>query len=281
MAALPTQYQGASTEWESAIATSGAAAGFYERYGDATEESVRDHLVFSLDNPSSIRSCLNTARSNARAVRTALTSETWEALNTAWNELNSADPTMGGEAFSRFLDWVKGAALLVDGSARRTMLRNDAYWFFRLGGAVERADNTARILDVKYHLLLPENEKIGGGLDYFQWTTILREVSAHTAYRWVYRDSVKPWLVADLLILNRQMPRSLISCCETTSKHLDLLGEFYGRRGASQKLARSTLARLNGARIEDLFQKGLHEFIGDFLAANGKLGLAIHEQYLT
>lgn len=281
MAALPTQYQGSSTEWESAVATSGAAAGFYGHYGDANEETVRDYLVFSLDNPSSIRSCLNTARSNARSVRTALTSETWEALNTAWNELNSADPKMSGEAFSRFLDWVKGAALLVDGSARRTMLRNDAYWFFRLGGAVERSDNTARILDVKYHLLLPESERIGGGLDYFQWTTILREVSAHTAYRWVYRDSIKPWLVADLLMLNRQMPRSLISCCETSSKHLDLLGELYGRRGPSQKLARASLSRLSSMRIDDVFAQGLHEFIHEFLGSNAKLGAAIHDQYLV
>ena len=281
MAALPSQYQGSSTEWESAVSTSGSGYGFYGVYGDANEATVRDYLVFSLDNPSSIRSCLNTARANARSVRTALTSETWEALNTAWNELNSADPAMSGEAFSRFLDWVKGAALLIDGAARRTMLRNDAYWFFRLGAALERADNTALILDVKYHLLLPESEAVGGSLDYFQWNAILREVSAHTAYRWVYRDTIRPWLVADLLTLNRQMPRSLISCYEDASRRLDLLGDAYGRRGPSQKLARATLSKLAGLRIDDVFAQGLHEFIQQFLNDNSRLGAAIHDQYLT
>ena len=133
------------------------------------------------------------------------------------------------EEFSRFLDWVKGVSLTFDGSAYRTMLRNDAYWFTRLGTAIERADNTARILDVKYQILLPASEKVGGSLDYFQWTTILREVSAFTAYHWVYRESIKPWLVADLLILNRQMPRSFTNCYGVLVEHLDLIADAYGR----------------------------------------------------
>ena len=115
---------------------------------------------------------------------------------------------MDREEFARFLDWVKNVSLVFDGSAYRTMLRDDSYWFSRLGVYLERADNTARILDVKYHVLLPANERVGGSLDYFQWTTVLREVSALTAYHWVYREAVKPQLVADLLILNRRMPRS-------------------------------------------------------------------------
>jgi uncharacterized alpha-E superfamily protein len=161
------------------------------------------------------------------------------------------------------------------------MLRNDAFWFERLGLFVERADNTARILDVKYHVLLPETERVGGSLDYFQWTTILREVSALTAYHWVYRQSVKPWLVADLLILNRQMPRSLANCYELLVRHLDLIAEAYGRRGPSQRLASNMLARLSSARIEGIFTVGMHEFINDFVTENNKLGAAIAEQYLV
>ena len=171
-------------------------------------------------------------------MRTALTVEMWDAINGAWLELRrlrTADMTR--DEFARFLDWVKSVTLAFDGSAYRTMLRNDAFWFTRLGGAIERADNTARILDVKYHVLLPETERVGGSLDYFQWTTILREVSALTAYHWVYRESVKPWLVADLLILNRQMPRSLANCYEILVRHLDLIADAYGRRGPSQRLA--------------------------------------------
>jgi uncharacterized alpha-E superfamily protein len=279
---LPASYGGSSTEWESAVASAGAAEQFYTRYGDATEETVRDWLAFSPDYSSSIRNCLITARNNARSVRTALTPEMWEAVSETAVQLQRYERAkMNSEELIRFLEWVKGVVRAFDGAARRTMLRNDVYWFVRLGGAIERADNTARILDVKYHILLPEHERVGGSLDYFQWTTVLREVSANTAYRWVYRQSVKPWLVADLLILNRQMPRSLASCYEVIARQMDLLSEAYGRRGPCQRQARAMLARLNGARIEDIFQSGLHEFITVFLQDNVQLGALIADQYLT
>jgi uncharacterized alpha-E superfamily protein len=205
----------------------------------------------------------------------------WDSINGAWLELQRFDGSrMGREEFARFLDWVKNVSLAFDGSAYRTMLRNDAYWFTRLGLAIERADNTARILDVKYHLLLPETERVGGSLDYFQWTTILREVSALTAYRWVYRESVKPWLVADLLILNKQMPRSLANCYELLVRHLDLIGDAYGQRGPSQRLASNMRAHLSSTNIDAIFQGGLHEFITDFIPENNRVGAAITEQYL-
>jgi uncharacterized alpha-E superfamily protein len=161
------------------------------------------------------------------------------------------------------------------------MLRSDAYWFSRLGVYVERADNTARILDVKYHVLLPETERVGGSLDYFQWTTILREVSALTAYHWVYRESIKPWLVADLLIFNRQMPRSFASCYENISRFLDALGETYGRQGPSQRMARKTLSTLANRKMGDIYDNGLHEFITEFIDDNNRLGSTISEQYLV
>ena len=226
-------------------------------------------------------SCLETARSNCRAVRTALTSETWEGVNGAWNELQTVDQHMETEQFGGFIEWVKGVSLAFEGSSRNTMLRNDAYWFLRLGTAIERADNTARLLDVKYHLLLPDREPVGGGLDHFQWTTILREVSALTAYRWVYREAVKPWLVADLLMLNREMPRSLASCYRVIANCLDSLAEQYGRSGPAQRQASATLRRLTDARIEAVFQGGLHEFIRAFISENAGLGSAIFQQYLA
>jgi uncharacterized alpha-E superfamily protein len=160
------------------------------------------------------------------------------------------------------------------------MLRNDVDYFLRLGAAIERADNTARLLDVKYHLLLPEGERVGGQLDYFQWTTLLREVSALTAYRWVYRDSVKPWLVADLLVLNRQMPRSLASCQASIVRYLERLANDYGRRGPAQRLAADRMRSFDNSRIDAIFQSGLHEYIQAFLAENGQLAQAIHDQYL-
>ncbi len=281
LSAMPAAKVGPNT-WDSVIASAGVADAFYAKRQTATERTVRDFLAFDPGNPSSIYSCLATARANGRAVRTALTTEMWECLNDAWHQLQDMETSRAGrETFTRFLEWVEQLTLQFDGSARRTMLRNDSYWFLRLGGAVERADNTARILDVKYHLLLPEREPVGGGLDHFQWTTILREVSALTAYHWVYRDRVKPWLVADLLILNPQMPRSLASCYEVTVRHLDLLAEAYGKAGQSQRLAHQVRSHLASARIEDVFQSGLHEFITDFLADNARVTAAIAEQYLV
>jgi uncharacterized alpha-E superfamily protein len=281
-ASLPTSYGGAGNTWESALASAGSDETFRGLYTVTNEDTVRDFLAFSAANPSSIRNCLESARTNARAVRTALTTEMWEAINGAWLEFKRFDGrSMSREEFARFLEWVKSLSLLFEGSAHRTMLRNDAYWFTRLGLAMERADNTARIIDVKYHVLLPETERVGGSLDYFQWTTILREVSALTAYHWVYRDSVKPVRVADLLILNRQMPRSLASCYETVVRHLDLIADAYGRRGPSQRLASATLARLDDLAIEEIFRQGLHEFIEGFIVENNRLGSAVAEQYLT
>ena len=160
------------------------------------------------------------------------------------------------------------------------MLRNDAFWFSRLGLFIERADNTARILDVKYHVLLPENESVGGSLDYFQWTAILRAVSALTAYHWVYRENVKPWLIADLLILKLEMPRSLIACYDNITHFLDAIGKAYGRTGPSQKQARAVMQRLEGATTNEIFKIGLHEFITAFVQDNDRLGNMISEQYL-
>ena len=278
---LPLAYVGATNEWESAVATAGCAHAFSSIYPEATEETVTEFLCFSQANPSSIRNCFEIARTNARAVRTALTVEMWDAINSTWLELKRfGGGTKSREEFMRFLRWVQQSSLLFDGSAYRTMLRNDAYWFSRLGVDIERADNTARILDVKYHLLLPANERVGGPLDYFQWAAILRSVSALTAYHWVYRESVKPWLIADLLMLKDDMPRSLASCYGNLVQNLDLIARAYGRQGPAQRQARTIRARLENSRMEEIFQTGLHEFISDFIDDNSRLGAAITSQYL-
>ena len=282
LSTVPTAYGGSQTnEWESAVATAGCAHAFSALYPEANEETVTDFLCFSTDNPSSIRNCFEVARTNARAVRTALTVEMWDAINGAWLELKRfGNGPSSREEFMRFLRWVQQSSLLFDGSAYRTMLRNDAYWFSRLGVDIERADNTARILDVKYHLLLPANERVGGPLDYFQWAAILRSVSALTAYHWVYRESVKPWLIADLLMLKDDMPRSLASCYGNLVQNLDYIARAYGRQGPAQRQARATRTQIENSRMDEIFQHGLHEFIEEFISANNRLGGAIAEQYL-
>ncbi|HWE79783.1 MAG TPA: alpha-E domain-containing protein [Pseudolabrys sp.] len=279
--ALPLAYVGTSNEWESAVLTAGCATAFYKHYDEANEENVTDFLAFSNANSSSIRSCFEQARHNARAVRTALTMEMWDAINGTWLELQRFGNRLASrEEFSRFLRWVQESSLRFDGSAYRTMLRSDAYWFSRLGVYAERADNTARILDVKYHLLLPENERVGGPLDYFQWAAILRSVSALTAYHWVYRESLKPWFVADLLILKAEMPRSLAACYQEIVRDLEEIAGTYGRQGPAQRQARGIRTRLQNSRMDGIFQRGLHEFIGEFIGENNRLGALVTEQFL-
>src|SRR6478609_8452672 len=246
MASMPLSYNGVdSNEWESALVTAGAMEEFRAVYDDVTPENVIEFLAFSETNPSSIQCCFNTARQNARSVRSALTSEMWEAINSAWLDLRRyRSKKINVEDLPRFLNLVKEASLRYDGSAMRTMLRNDAYWFSRLGVYIERADNTARVLDVKYHVLLPQDAAVGGGIDYYQWAAILRSVSALVSYQWVYHQNLRPWLVADLLILRPEMPRSLAACYGALSRHLDDISQRYGTSGPAQRQARATHARL-------------------------------------
>jgi len=281
LAALPATHGGADTAWEAALQSAAAAAAFALTGRRLGEETVGHFLSVDPANPSSIRSCLENARTNARTVRTALTSDSWEAINAAWLEMQrfgTAEPD--SPTLVRMVDAVKKALQAFDGAAHRTQLREATYWFIRLGTSIERADNTARLLDQKYHILLPPGEPVGGSLDYFQWTTLLRTVAAFNAYRWVYRDAVKPWLVADLLILNRSMPRSLATCYEDMVFQLDRLSASQGRRGPANRLAFATARRLEGASIDRLFQSGLHEFLTGFIADNNRLGEAIAEQFL-
>ena len=283
LAATPITYAGESNEWESALAAAGALSAYKAAHTTTDRDAVIHFLAFSADNPSSIKSCIAVARHTARAERTALTMEMWEAINSAWLDLKRFVGThMDRDTLNEFLNSVKEACLRFDGAAYRAMLRNDAYFFLRLGVYLERADSTARILDVKYHLLLPQDARVGGGLDYFQWASILRSVSSLTAYRWVYHESLKPWLIADLLMLNRQMPRSLASCYENLTIFLDDLSLAYGRQGPAQRTVRSISTRLQNAEIGEIFQRpGLHEFLTEFIADNERLADAIAAQYLT
>lgn len=282
MAGLPSSYAGSTNEWESVISTAACTAAFKAQYEEATRANVLQFIVGSQANPSSILSCIATARNNARSVRTALTSEMWETLNDAWNETRSADVgRMSPGDLSRFLAMVKEMSLRFDGAAYRTMLRTDHFWFQRLGTYIERAENMARLLDVKYHVLLPRQEVVGGSLDYFQWASLLRSVNALTSFHWVYRESLQPWLVADFLILRSEQPRSLISCYKEINEYLDQISDAYGRQGASQRRVRATLARLGNANIDGIFQSGLHEFLEEFVADNNELGRNISQQYLS
>src|SRR5438132_11185296 len=166
----------------------------------------------------------------------------WESLDGAWLEFSAIDPAaLSSDELPPLFDWIKDRSALFRGALLNTILRNDTFYFSQLGTFLERADNTARILDVKYYVLLPHSELVGGEIDNAQWAAILRSVSAHRSYRWVHKVSYKPWQIADYLILNRQMPRSLRSCYEEIASALVDLGRFYAACNGCQGLAQETL----------------------------------------
>ena len=271
---------GTRNEWRSSAVAAACEQGLLEKHGDATLDTVISYIGLDEDNPSSIHSCLKTARTNARAVRTALTNEMWESLNDTWLEFNGQwRKSLKRDELTTFLEWVKTRSTLFRGAMAGTMLRDEAFSFINVGTFIERADNTARILDVKYHVLLPTGEAIGGSVDYYQWATVLRSVSALGSYHWVYRDSIRPWLVAELLILREEMPRSLVYSLSQVLRYLDSIANGHGRRYDSQRLAGKLYSELSYARIEDVFQNGLHEYLSTFLARNNALGTAISDDY--
>jgi uncharacterized alpha-E superfamily protein len=269
-------------EWESTLRATGCEAGFFAKHQAATAAAAIDFMVRDSDNPSSLCACFAVARRNARAVRTALTVDMWDALNETWHRLRGFEvDSFTPEQVTGFLEWAKERSLLFNGAYSNTMLRNDAFSFTRIGTFIERADNTARILDVKYHVLLPTHESVGGALDYYQWQTILRSVSALRGYHWVYHDRLKPWLIAELLILRPEAPRSLRSCLEQITLHLDLLaGTHSGQRSECHRLAGEMNAKLRFGRIEDVFQAGLHEYLSAFIGRITVLGNEISNAYL-
>src|SRR5262245_47076718 len=193
---------GSDREWRSVPLIYGQDQGFAETYPQARMTDLMRYMTIDEDNPSSIASCFKAARNNARDERNNLTTDLWESLNGTWLELQAMQRSSGDAMDHRaFIDWTKKQAVMATGAAHSTMLRDDAYNFVMLGLYIERADNTARILDVKYHIILPKGERAGGSLDYYQWAEILSCIGAYRTYRRVYSSKIEPWRVAELMIL--------------------------------------------------------------------------------
>ena len=264
--------------WASALAVTDTTQAFATGGRELRRREVARFLTVETSHPGSIVRCVEMARLNARAVRTALTREAWTAINQAWLTFAAKPSADDPTAVLALTDAVKHETRGFEGAVHR-MLRNQTTWFIRLGQAVERADNTARLLDVKYHLLLPEGEPVGGVVDRDQWTGILRTVSAVTAYRWLYRDGLKPWLVAEFLILRDELPRSLMNSVERIVTLLNRIGQRTGRQGEADRLARRCRQEMRGTSSEALFQGGLHEYLGRFIADIGALDRAISQQF--
>lgn len=275
-----TKTSDAPEEWSSVAVSAGASQGFSAKYDVYNAANVADFLLRDADNPSSVMTCFETARSNARMVRTALTREAWESVNEAWMSLKkSLCKPLKESDLPQLLDQIKRETALIRGSFHGTMLRNEIFDFASLGTFIERADNTARILDVKYYVLLPAISYVGTTLDNYQWESILRSVSAHRSYRWVYDGDYRPAQVADYLILNGRMPRSLHYCYRSIAEHLDYLSKDYGNRAACHETADKIYASLQNQDISAIFDVGLHEFLTEFITRNNRLGNEIAETY--
>ena len=256
-----------------------SAERYFQDKKPVTLQGLVDFLALDPDNPSSIYSCLRMARENAHAVRWQITSEMWEARYATWIAMRRVRRSdLAGAGATKFFDWVKDRSHLFRGVTYGTIMRGEAFNFSRLGTFLERADNTARILDVKYHVHLPSVKDVGGALDYYQWTALLRSVSSFETYRALYRDQIYPIKVAQLLILERRMPRSLSACFEQLTQAMERLQGQHDR--AARRLAGEIYVRLTNADIEEIFQDGLHEYLTECIADMSELGVRIQRAYL-
>ncbi len=266
--------------WAVPLISTGGATTFYKTYPELTAENVLKFMLLDPGYPSSIYCCLRAARESARSVRGAITSEMYEDLNGGWIDMRNHDyARLQSMGVTEFLDWVKMRSHLFRGVTFGTMLRDEAYHFIRLGTHIERADNTARILDTKYHILLPSAADVGGAVDYYQWASLLQSLSGFESYRKIYSDVITPRRVAELLVLRDDMPRSLKSCLKLIDDTLEILCDD-GNRELRRKSG-ELHARLHFGRTEDIMRYGLHEYLMDFLQRISVLGVEVSQRFLV
>jgi len=275
----PQEEETRRTAWLSALEVAGATAGYDEKHGDLSTANVVHYLALDPDNPSSIYSAIHATRENARALRGTITTEMFESINATWLELQDMEAAvLQGGSRRPFFDWVKERAHLFRGVAEGTMLRDESTHFMDVGQYVERADCTARLLDSKYHVLLPNFENVGGAMDYYQWGALLRSLSAFRAYHKIYRDRITAGRVAELIILNPQMPRSLRSCYDRLSETLE---ELCGTMAPDcQRLTGRLHAGLRYRKIQEVFDIGLHEFLTEFIEQNARIVQQIERDFM-
>ena len=278
--ALTRGASAARDEWRSVLVTIGQDAGFTATGADFSGPAVTNYILRGNDNPGSVLKMIEGARTNARGVRTAITREVWEATNESWMTLRDllARPVKETN-LGDVLAAIRRQSTLVRGAMDGTMLRNEIFNFARIGTFIERADNTARILDVKYYVLLPSLAWVGSSLDNAQWDTVLRSVAGERAYRWLNAGSMDPRGIAQFLILDGRFPRSLAFCYEKLCSNMASLAREYGGESPAHALLRDAGAQFQQTGIESIVEHGLHQFIGEFIAGNQKLANAIAADY--
>jgi uncharacterized alpha-E superfamily protein len=266
--------------WTSTLATVGQLEPFTAVHGSVSQAAAIDWISFERSNPGSIEQCLNLARENAHAVRGTLTSETWETLNATWLEIRGfRRDAVSEQALANFFEWVKFRSHLARGVIQGTMLHDEALEFTWLGTYLERADNTARILDARFEMLAEDAANSNDAGDYYEWSALLRSVSAFEIYRKVYRDLITPRRVAELLILRESMPRALRHCMSRV--HQVLIKVANERSAETLRRAGEIDASLQYGRIDDMLAVGLRNYLSGFLQRNGDLGSRIANDFLV
>lgn len=270
----------ASEEWRSVLTTLGLRQGYEEHYEDYSGAHVCDFVLRAKANPESVLSMFERARTNARSCRSAITAEVWEAVNEGWMTLRDllARPVRES-SLGNALAAIRRESTIARGATYGSMLRNETYSFARAGTFLERADNTARILDIKYYLLLPSLSYVGTALDSGQWDNVLRSLSGERAYRWLNAGRMDARSIADFLILDDRFPRSLAFCLIEMRDNLTKLARLHGGEGVAHEAMRAADRELAGKTVEDIFDQGLHQFLVQFIAANQAVANAIAEQY--
>ena len=267
-------------DWMSVLQAGAMSQGYIEKHGEVTADLAIDWMLRDPDNPASILSVVGQARQNARLVRTALTHEAWEAVNSCWMMLRDAmTRKVRDRDLPKVLSLVRERSALVRGAIHGTMLRNEIYDFVRIGTFIERADNTARILDVKYYVLLPSAAAVGSRLDNVQWDTILRSVSAEGGYRMAIGPDVTPRGIAQFLILDKSMPRSLNFCCGKLRDNLSYLASDYDLRLPCHQVVDTMCRRFLSHDINAIFDYGLHEYVQEVLQNLSALSNQIEIDY--
>lgn len=257
-----TRLNHADDEWASVLKSGDCWLGFKSAHDELSRDTAVDWMLRDNENPSSVISSVNAARQNARLVRTAITGEVWEAVNSAYMALKTALARRVSERdLPGILRLIRHHAALVRGVTHGTMLRNDAYDFARIGTFLERTDNTARILDVKYYILLPSARAVGTSLDNVQWEIILRSVSARGGFRMEYGAGGGPREIAHFLILDTRMPRSLAFCASKLGSNLEYLAGESDLGSASRDRVGMLQNGLLSKSVDDIFEYGLHEFL--------------------
>lgn len=275
-----TRARSARSEWESVLTTAGMLTAYMEQYGDFETDHVVDFILADRSNPGSLFSSMAAARENARMTRTALTRDAWEAINEAWLQLQAAFELEEHKTdLPHLLSKIRQHTALLRGTINGTMLRNDIYRFVMLGTLLERADNTARILDTKYYVLLPSSASVGSSLDQVQWEMILRSASAERSFHWLHGGDINPSDIVDFLIHDVRLPRSIAYCYDEILATLTTLEQDYGRRTPAHDLAAEYEEHITSSTSDVIIGSGLHEFLTDFLSRNAKLSATIEADY--